>query len=358
MALALGIVGVGNIFPAYLRTLKRSGQFRIVGIADAGSGNGSAQRRAQQFDLRAMPLDALLDSEADAILSLTPPLAHHALGLRALQAGKHFYTEKPLAATFAQGQELVALAAQQGLRLGSAPDTFFGAAAQTVRALVDGDAVGRIRHGTAHFMAHGPDEWHPNPAFFYQAGAGPLLDVGVYYLTHLVHHLGPVAQVSGSAHTTHTQRPITSGPNAGTTLQVEVPTHIVTQLAFAGGAQVVLTSSFDVWKHAHRPMEFYGDAGSILLPDPNRFGGTVKSALRDGPWVRAADKRPYTTNLRGLGLIDMAQALQEQRPHRCSAELALHVLEVMERALDAARTGQTLRLTTTCERPAPLAFPL
>lgn len=358
MTLALGIVGVGNIFPAYLRTLQRSKQFRIVGIADGGSGNGSAQRRAQQFDLRAMPLDALLDSEAEAILSLTPPLAHHAIGMRALQAGKHFYTEKPLAATFAQGQELVALAAQQGLRLGSAPDTFFGAAAQTVRALVDGGGLGRIRHGTAHFMAHGPDEWHPNPAFFYQAGAGPLLDVGVYYLTHLVHHLGPVAQVSGTAHTTHTQRPISSGPNAGTTLQVEVPTHIVTQLAFAGDAQVVLTSSFDVWKHAHRPMEFYGDTGSILLPDPNRFGGAVKSALRDGPWVRAADKRPYTTNLRGLGLIDMAQALQEQRPHRCSAELALHVLEVMERALDAARTGQTLRLTTTCERPAPLDFPL
>ena len=131
----------------------------------------------------------------------------------------------------------------------------------------------------------------------------------------------------------------------------------MSQLAFAGGPQVVLTSSFDVWKHAHQPMEFYGDAGSILLPDPNRFGGTVKTALREDPWVRAADKRPHTTNLRGLGLIDMARALQTQRPHRCSAEMALHVLEVMERALEAARTGQTQTLTTTCERPAPLDFP-
>ena len=353
MTLALGIVGVGNIFPAYLRTLQRSRQFRIVGVADGGTG-ASAQQRAQEFGLQAMPLDALLGSEADVILSLTPPLAHHAIGLRVLQAGKHFYTEKPLAATFAQGQELVALAAQQQLRLGSAPDTFFGAAAQTVRALVDGGTVGRIRHGTAHFMAHGPDEWHPNPAFFYQPGAGPLLDVGVYYLTHLVHHLGPVAEVSGTAHTTHTLRSIATGPNAGKTLRVEVPTHIVTQLAFASGAQVVLTSSFDVWKHAHQPMEFYGEEGSILLPDPNRFGGTVKSAHREGPWVRATGKRPYTTNMRGLGLIDMAQALQAHRPHRCSAELALHVLEVMERALDAARTGQAQPITTTCKRPAPL----
>lgn len=353
MTLALGIVGVGNIFPAYLRTLRRSRLFRIVGVADAGSG-ASAQRRAQEFGLQGMPLDALLESEADIILSLTPPQTHHAIGMQVLQAGKHFYTEKPLAATFAQGQELVALAAQRRLCLGSAPDTFFGAAAQTVRALVDGGAVGRIRHGTAHFMAHGPDEWHPNPAFFYQPGAGPLLDVGVYYLTHLVHHLGPVAQVSGTAHTTHTERHISIGPNAGKTLHVEVPTHIVTQLAFADGAQVVLTSSFDVWKHAHQPMEFYGEEGSILLPDPNRFGGTVKSAHRDGPWVRATGKRPHTTNMRGLGLIDMAQALQAGRPHRCSAELALHVLEVMERALDAARTGQAQQLTTTCERPAPL----
>jgi len=355
MTVALGMVGVGNIFPAYLRTLQRSRQFHIVGVADAGSGT-SAQQRAQEFGLRAMPLDALLESEADIILSLTPPAAHHSVGMRVLQAGKHFYTEKPLAATFAQGQELVALAAQQRLRLGSAPDTFFGAAAQTVRALVDGGAVGRIRHGTAHFMAHGPDAWHPNPAFFYQPGAGPLLDVGVYYLTHLVHHLGPVAQVSGTAHTTQTERPITIGPNAGKTLHVEVPTHIVTQLAFAGGAHVVLTSSFDVWKHAHQPMEFYGDEGSILLPDPNRFGGSVKSAYREGPWVRSTGKRPYTTNMRGLGLIDMAQALQTGRPHRCSAELALHVLEVMERALDAARSGQAQTITTTCERPAPLDF--
>jgi predicted dehydrogenase len=356
MTTALGIVGLGNILPAYLRTLQRSRQFRIVGAV--GSSPASTAVRAQALGLQPMSLQALLDSDAEVILSLTPPSAHHAVGMQALLAGKHFYTEKPLAATFAHGQELVALAARQGLRLGSAPDTFLGAGAQTVRALIDAGSVGEVRHGTAHFMARGPDEWHPSPAFFYQPGAGPLLDVGVYYLTHLVHHLGPVAQVSGSAHTTYANRVITKGPNAGTTLRVDVPTHLVTQLQFSSGAHVVLTSSFDVWKHGHKPIELYGDDGSILAPDPNRFGGNVQFAQHDGPWQRTTSKRPHTTNVRGIGLIDMVQSLQAQRPHRCSAELALHVLEVMERALDAALTGRAQTLTTTCERPAPLVSSL
>jgi predicted dehydrogenase len=356
MTTTLGIVGLGNILPAYLRTLQRSRQFRIVGVV--GSNPASTARHAQTLGLPAMSLEALLDSDAEVVLSLTPPLAHHAIGLKVLNAGKHFFTEKPLAATFAQGQELVALAARQGLRLGSAPDTFLGAGAQTVRALVDAGTVGAVRHGTAHFMARGPDEWHPSPAFFYQPGAGPLLDVGVYYLTHLVHHLGPVAQVSGSAHMTYANRPITQGPNAGTTLRVEVPTHLVTHLQFSSGAHVVLTSSFDIWKHKHQPIELYGESGSILVPDPNCFGGSVRYALRDGSWQRATGQRPHTTNLRGLGLIDMLQSLQAQRPHRCSAALALHVLEVMEKAVDAAHTGHAQNLTTTCERPAPVTSSL
>jgi predicted dehydrogenase len=356
MTVAVGIVGLGNILPAYLHTLQRSRQCRIVGVV--GSNPASTASRAQALGLKAMSLETLLDSDAEVVLNLTPPLAHHAIGLQVLQAGKHLFTEKPLAATFAQGRELVALAARKSLRLGSAPDTFLGAGAQAVRALLDAGTVGEVRHGTAHFMARGPDEWHPSPAFFYQPGAGPLLDVGVYYLTHLVHHLGPVAEVSGSAHTTYAIRPISKGPNAGTTLRVEVPTHLVTHLKFSSGAHVVLTSSFDVWRHGHKPIELYGDEGSISAPDPNCFGGSVRFTQRDGPWQRVTDKRPHTTNVRGIGLIDMVQSLRAQRPHRCSAELALHVLEVMDLALDAARTGRAHTLTTTCDRPPPLVSSL
>lgn len=352
MKMALGIIGTGNIFPAYLQTLKRSRQFDIVGIADASP--EAARRRAGEFDLSAMTVDELLASEASLILNLTPPLAHHAMGMKVLQAGKHFFTEKPLAASFAEGKELVAFAKRKKLRIGAAPDTFLGAGAQATRALIDAGTVGPIRHGTAHFMCHGPDHWHPNPDFFYQKGAGPLLDVGVYYITHLVNHLGPISSVKGEAYTTFTTRVIALGENKGKKIPVAVPTHIVTHLNFDSGAQIVLTSSFDVWQHSHRPMEFYGEGGTILGHDPNRFGGKVRFAKQLDPWVTLVDKRPYNTNARGIGLIDMAQSIQRGVPHRCSEALALHVLEVMEGALQAARTGKAQRMTTTCKRPEPL----
>lgn len=353
----LGIIGVGNIFPAYLKTLQRSRLFRIVGLADGNDAVAAA--RGQEFGLPSTSIDALLASDAEIVLNLTPPLAHHEIGLRVLRAGKHLHTEKPLAASFEQGRELLALAAELGLRIGTAPDTFLGAAAQNLRALIDAGSVGRIVHGTAHFMSHGPDDWHPNPAFFYRAGAGPMLDMGVYYVTHLVHALGPVARLRGTAHTTHRQRTIGSGANAGQTLEVEVPTHVVSQLGFASGAEIVLTSSFDVWRHGHAPIELYGTEGTVLGHDPNRFGGSVRYARRNEPWQAVTARgRPYATNSRGIGLIDMALALREGRPHRCSGELGLHVLEVLDRAAGAGEHGATVDLTTTCTRPAPLAAKL
>ncbi len=350
--LPIGIVGTGNIFPAYLNTLRRSRRLRIVGVADGDI--AVARGRAAESGLVAMELDELLASEARLVLNLTPPLAHHAVGLRVLQSGRHLYTEKPLAATFAQGQELVALAAERGLRIGCAPDTILGAGAQALRALVDAGTVGPIRHGTATFMGHGPDDWHPNPAFFYQPGAGPMADMGVYYVSHLVHALGPVRSLSGSASVTHAERRIRAGALAGRTIDVAVPTHVVTLLRFESGAEVVLTASFDVWQHRHGPIELYGDEGTLLGHDPNRFGGVVRYALQRDAWQKAPGGRPYTTNSRGIGLIDMVRAIEDDRPHRCSAEMALHVLEVLERALDAGRAGPPVELTTRCERPAPL----
>ena len=358
MTLSLGIVGTGNIFPAYLRNLLRAqqrGALRIVGIADADP--SAASRRAVEFadaGLRAMSVDELLAGPTDVVLNLTPPLAHHALGMRALRAGKHFFTEKPLAATFAQGVELVELARAQGLRLGCAPDTLLGAGAQTLRAQLDSGVIGPVRHGTAFFMNHGPDHWHPNPAFFYQPGAGPLFDVGVYHLSHLVHHLGPIVEVRAVAHRTHAVRTVPLGERAGQQIPVAVPTHIVSHLSFGVGAHIVLTSSFDVWKHAHQPFEFYGDDGSLLGPDPNRFGGIVKVAQPLGDWRRVVDKRPYHGNARGLGVIDMVLAITEGREHRCNGSLALHVLEAMEASLRSAGEGRAVRLTTTCERTVPL----
>jgi predicted dehydrogenase len=352
MAIPLGIIGVGNIFPAYLKTLQRSRLFRIVGVADGLP--AAAEARAKEFGLPALSIDELLASDASIVLNLTPPLAHHAVGLQVLSAGKHLFTEKPLAASFKQGKELASLARKRGLRIGCAPDTFLGAGAQALRALVDAGTVGSIRHGTAHFMNHGPDDWHPNPGFFYRHGAGPMFDMGVYYITHLVHALGPVQSLRGSATVTQARRLIRAGSNAGQHIDVDVPTHFVSHLHFKSGAEVTLTSSFDVWQHTHAPIELYGDEGTLLGHDPNQFGGTVRYARQKEAWQRAPGGRPYTANSRGIGLIDMALAIDEQREHRCSGALALHVLEVMDGALEAGRTGKPVKLGTSCERPAPL----
>ena len=352
MTISIGVIGTGNIFPAYMKTLKRFRQLQIVGIAS--SNPESAANMAKEFGLKAMGVDDLMASEATLILNLTPPLAHHDIGIKVLQAGKHFFTEKPLAATFAEGKKLVALAKKQKLRIGCAPDTFLGAGGQATRSMLDSGTLGAIRHGTAHFMCHGPDHWHPNPNFFYQKGAGPLLDVGVYYLTHLVNHLGPIASVSGKAHTTYQTRAISFGTNKGREIPVDVPTHIVTHLNFVSGAQIVLTSSFDIWQHSHPPFELYGDDGTLIGHDPNLFAGKIRFARQLGPWETLSEKRPYATNARGIGLIDMALSIERNTQHRCHDSLALHVLEAMERALDAARTGKEQRLTTSCQRPEPL----
>jgi predicted dehydrogenase len=354
MTLKLGIIGGGNIFPAYMKTLRSCRRFRLVGLADANP--EVAKQRADEHGLTAMSIEELLDSDAAIILNLTPPGAHYAMGKRVLGAGKHFYTEKPLSASYAEGAKLVAYAKEKKLRIGCAPDTFLGQASQTARQLIDEGAVGKILNGTGHFMGHGPDHWHPNPDFFYQRGAGPMLDVGVYYVTHLVNHLGRVREVDALAHMTFKERVIPRGPQAGRVIKVNTPTHIVATLFFAAGARITLTTSFDVWKHGHNNVELYGENGSILVNDPNMFGGKTRYSVQDGPWQNVDYGKPYRKGYfhRGLGLIDMANALQDGGDYRCNERLALHVLEVMDKSLESARVGTALKLETRCERPAPL----
>jgi predicted dehydrogenase len=356
MVIQIGIIGAGNIFPAYLNTLRKQRKVKIVGIADGNP--AAAQARATEFGLTAVSVDELLAGPASVVLNITPPQAHHEVGMAVLNAGKHLFTEKPLAATFAQGQALEALAASKQLRLGCAPDTVLGAGSQAVRALVDAGTVGRIVGGSAMFMSHGPDHWHPNPDFFYRPGAGPLHDMGPYYISHLVHHLGPVAELSATARMTWRERTIPRGANVGKTIEVDVPTTVVSLLRFASGAEVSLTVSFDVWKHGHTPIELYGEKGTILGHDPNLFGGKVRWSAENGDWQTVRERRPYTTNSRGIGLLDMALAIEQGRPHRCNEALALHVLEVMDTSLESAKAGRAIQLTTTCERPAAMNGPL
>jgi predicted dehydrogenase len=356
--LGIGIVGLGNISAAYL---KASAHFPVLDIrAVADMNPAAAKARAEEFNLRAVELDALFaDPSIDIILNLTIPKAHVEVGLRAIEAGKHVYSEKPLGIAFAEGQKLLAAAKSKGLRVGSAPDTFLGGSHQTARRIVDEGTLGQLVGGTAYFMCPGHERWHPNPAFYYEVGGGPMLDMGPYYITDLVNLLGPVAQVSGVGTMLRDTRTITAKERAGEVIPVHVPTHVSGTLVFVSGAVVQVTMSFDVAGHKHVPLEIYGTEGSLVVPDPNFFGGQIELLKKGGEWQNIDTDMPYADgNYRSIGLADMAHAIAQGRPHRASGDLALHVLEVMEAFETSSRNGSMVKIGTPVERPAPLAHSL
>ncbi len=350
----VGVVGCGNISGIYLKNARRLAEFDIVAVADRDGDR--ARTRAAEFDIpRACSAEELLaDADIELVLNLTPPDAHAPIALAALDAGKSVYNEKPLAVEVADGRRIVGLAKQKGLRVGCAPDTFLGGAWQTARKLLDDGAIGQPVAAVAFMPSHGPESWHPDPAFFYQPGAGPLFDMGPYYLTALIHLLGPVRRVTGSARISFPRRTITSEPRRGETIDVHTPTHVVGLLEFSNGLIATLLTSFDIW-HANLPfIEVYGAAGSMHLPDPNGFGGMVRlRGAGESAWRDVAPQFPGTGNERGLGPADLARGLRTGQPHRASGELALHVLDVMHAILRAAATGRHVTLATTCVRPAP-----
>ena len=351
----IGIIGLGNISSAYLKAAKDFPILDIRAVADLNP--AAAKARADEFGLRAVALDDIFnDPEIEVILNLTIPKAHVEVGLRAIAAGKHVYSEKPLGIEFAQGKKLVEAAKAKGLRVGSAPDTFLGGAHQTSRQLIDSGIIGTPVGGTAYFMCPGHERWHPNPAFYYEVGGGPMLDMGPYYITDLVNLLGPIARVAGMTATPRNTRTITAKERLGEVIPVHVPTHVSGLLQFRNGAVVQMTMSFDVAGHKHVPIEIYGTEATLVVPDPNRFGGQIETLKKGGEWTDVATDMPYADgNYRSIGLADMAHAIRANRPHRANGDLALHVLEVMEGFGRAAETGTTLDMTTTVERPAPLS---
>lgn len=357
MPLGVGLIGCGVISEIYLNRCRTFPQIEARAVADLNA--AAAAARGAQFDLPALTVEALLArDDIDIVLNLTVPAAHVAVGLQAIAAGKHVYAEKPLGTALAEAQGLIAAAEAAGLRLGSAPDTFLGGAGQTARALVDAGAIGRPIGGTATLMLPGHELWHPNPDFYYShPGGGPAMDMAPYYLTALVNLLGPVRRVVALSSRPRDSRTIATGPRAGQSVPVQVDTHIAGVLEFADGAVVQIVTSFDVTGHRHGPLEIYGSEGSLIVPDPNWFGGKVelltepKGTWRDMPLTHGhADD-----NYRGLGLADMAAAIVEGRPHRSSGALALHVLAVIEALQAAAETGAAVEIAETVERPAPLA---
>jgi len=377
MKTPVGLVGCGTISDVYVENARRFANYEIVACADL-LGDRARAKAAQHGIPRVVELEALYsDPRIEVILNLTNPQSHVAVDLAALEGGKHVYSEKPFATSLAEGRRVRELAASKGLIMGCAPDTFLGGRLQTFRALLEEGAIGEPVAGFAAMVCHGHESWHPGPEFYYKAGAGPLFDMGPYYLTALVSLLGPVRRVSGSARTSFPVRTIGRGPLKGQTIEVEVPTHVSGSIEFVRGTLVTLVTSFDVWDSMLPRFEIWGTGGTLALLDsdplagPNVFGGMIHlrraeegdwngfpTALprkeRPTPWRPISPRFPYNEDARGVGLADMVAAISSARRPRAEASMGFHVLEIIEGLLESARSGAAYSLKSTCERPMPL----
>lgn len=354
----VGIIGCGNISGIYFSAKQKFPILDIVACADLVPAR--AEAAAAEHDIAAMGVQELLnDDEIRIVINLTIPAAHSDVSQAALNHGKCSYSEKPLALNTRDGKMILDLAKQNGLRVGCAPDTFLGAGIQTCRKLIDDGWIGEPIAASAFMTNHGHESWHPDPEFYYQAGGGPMLDMGPYYLTALVNLMGPVQRVTGSARATFPQRTITSQPKYGKVIDVEVPTHVLGVLDFANGAIGTVLTTFDVWSASLPFIEIYGTEGTMSVPDPNTFGGPVRvRRYTNREWSEIPLTHLYAENSRGLGVADMATALVSGRPHRANGDLAYHVLEIMESIHVASEENRHVQIQSACERPAALPLGL
>jgi predicted dehydrogenase len=351
----VGIVGCGNISAAYLKRLPMFENLEVAACADIDTARAKA--KAAEFNIpKACSVRQLLrDPEIGIVLNLTVPKAHAKVALAALKAGKSVYSEKPMSVKRSDGKRILALAAEKGLRVGGAPDTFLGAGLQTCRKAIDDGLIGEPVAATAFMLSHGPETWHPNPAFYYELGGGPLFDMGPYYLSALISLIGPIKRVSACTRITFPERLITSQPFNGTVVKVETPTHIAGVMEFGNGAIGTLVTSFDVWGGQVPRIEIYGSKASLSCPDPNTFGGDVLiRRSEDKEWSVLPLTHVYSENWRGIGVADMAYGLQSGRKHRANGEMTYHVVDVMQSFLDSGAKGRHITLASTCERPAAL----
>lgn len=356
----VGIVGCGNISGIYLKNL--SGLFHNTQIhAVCDLDRERAEAAAKEYGIpHVFTYEEMLKCEdIRIIVNLTTPKGHFEICKDALLAGKNVYVEKPLSLSPEEGNELNRLAKEKGLLLGGAPDTFLGGGIQTCRKLIDDGNIGNIIGATAFMMCHGHESWHPDPEFYYRSGGGPMFDMGPYYLTALVSLIGPAKTVAGMTAINFKERTITSEKKFGKVINVEVPTHIAGTVQFENGAIAAMITSFDVWGSTLPRIEIYGSTGTIIVPDPNTFGGSVLiKTYFSGAFQEVPHTHIYTDNSRGIGVADMAYCISEGGKNRANGEMANHVLEIMHAFHTSSDKKSFVDLTTTCERPAPLPLGL
>ena len=367
----VGLIGCGHISETYFRAEKYFNNIKIVKCADINHTN--ALKCAKTYKIKALSVkDLLKDQEVEIILNLTIPKAHYQVAKQSLLNGKHVYSEKPMAINFKDGLDLVKIAKRKKLYIGNAPDTFLGGGIQKSKELLEKNILGKISLGNAIFAFPGVQSYHPNPEpWFAKKEGGPVIDMGPYYLTALVNLLGPAKKVTGSIMEGVKRRTIGIGPKKNKTFKVECPTTYLSTIQFENGTIIRLTLSFDVIAHQRNHIELYGSKGSMIVPDPNMFGGSVYVCNKLGdPWkeyktnkmhlgkinIRSqssrANESPTNANYRGAGLAEMAYSIENKKINKCNGELSLHVLDIIQSTMKACKTNKTQVIKTTCKKPS------
>lgn len=353
----LGVVGCGDVSDWYFRALAGFAAVKPVCCCDRDPARAAAQ--AAKHGLRAVAWDEMLaDPGVEMVVNLTNPQAHAAITRRALGAGKHVHSEKPLGVSRAETRELFDLADARGLRLSGAPDVFLGGLQQTARALVDAGDIGEPFAAAGTFVCGGYERgYRGDPTFFYKPGGGPMLDLGGYYVTAWVNLFGPVRRVMAATRLPRRERVVPAGPAAGRVIGVEVDTHATAILEFDSGPVATLTLSFDVPATAHPPfMHVYGRDGTLAMTPPFDFFGTLRRSRAGAEaWDAVEIGRPYAAErCHGIGAADSASGLANGRPARAGAGLIEHVMDVLFAIDESARRGERVEPASRCDRPAPL----
>ncbi|MDD7929235.1 Gfo/Idh/MocA family protein [Microbacterium thalli] len=351
----VGFVGVGVISDTYLENLGSFPDVRVVILGDLDVDRAKAQAEKHGVAEWGSTDEVLAHPDVDVVVNLTIPAVHVEISSRAIAAGKHVWTEKPLGLDRESTAELLRQADAAGLRIGSAPDTLLGPGFQTAKRAIQSGVIGEPMFASTTFQTVGPDLWHPSPAFLFAQGAGPLLDMGPYYFSGLVSLFGSADQVAAVGRKKLEERTIQAGPQAGTVFPVEVPTTMQVVTAFEAGQQSASLLSFDSPLERHGVFEVHGTEGSMVLPDPNQFEGriayvTARKSISDGnwgeqEWIEIEQEGALTG--RGLGLLDMVRAIAEGRPHVATGELGYHVLDIMLSAQESAASGEFVTVAST-----------